>query len=486
MNRNDLYCCLNEIDDEILERSDVPNDGRIKIEKKTRITPLRKRLVALIAAILMILMAVGTAMAASSEFRELVFRFFHISEVETISESTVGSDISVENIFAEPNIRIGDVLQGKYVHTPVSTLAQDGVFLVCTDDVHTKQGGHYDAYYEKQGEFVKLEKHAFAQDYVLHGVTFRVQFDWAQHNGKAVITWIDENANYTIPNNAGDPSALLIQFIFASTNDSGDYIESYYPVLLNLCTGELTDVLSGTGAERLELIVNSAISEDLTKMLLCSVTKDGCTLYYVDITSKKMYSLYELSGEKVDSCTLIGNKLVCWSLTDGYYKAWSIDLTTLQRMELFDSVFNAAATPEADAGIVFMMGFDSWIHEGSMYTGSAFALEVDETQNVFVIDLATGQKAPIAGCTWTFDTQRIPSPDGSKLLLVECPDWQDYEYVGVLDFENLTFTEFSRENRQNEYLAYWFDDNTVVICGELTPESLCSDYYLYQIVHENE
>ena len=72
------------------------------------------------------------------------------------------------------------------------------------------------------------------------------------------------------------------------------------------------------------------------------------------------------------------------------------------------------------------------------------------------------------------------------MLLAECPDWQDYEYVGVLDFENMTFTEFSRENRQNEYLAYWFDENTVVICGELNPESLCSDYYLYQIIPETE
>ena len=133
-----------------------------------------------------------------------------------------------------------------------------------------------------------------------------------------------------------------------------------------------------------------------------------------------------------------------------------------------------------------MMGFDSWVHEGNMYAGSIFALEVDEAQNVFVIDLATGQKAPIAGYTWTSDTQRIPSQDGMKLLLAECPDWQDYEYVGVLDFENLTFTEFSRENRQNEHLAYWFNADTVVICGELNPESLCSDYYLYQLIPENE
>ena len=391
----------------------------------------RKTLI-LIAAVVMIMTATFTTVfAASPEFRELVFRFFHIEQEQIIPESTVSTELSVDEMFAEPSIHIGDVLQGKYVHTPVSTLAQDGGFLVCTDDVHTKQGSHYDAYYEKQGEFVKLEEHAFAQDYVLNGTTFHVKLDWAEYNGKTIVTWVDENTNTRIPGNAGDPSALLIQLVFTSTNDSGDYIESYYPVLLNLRTGELTDVLAGTGAAEFERIGNSAISEDHTKMLLCSVTKDGYSLHYVDLTSKKMHSLDELSGAKVDSCSLIENTLACWSLTDGYYKAWSIDLTTLQKTELFDSVFNAAATPEADAGIVFMMGFDSWVHEGNIYAGSIFALEVDETQNVFVIDLETGQKAPIAGYTWTSDTQRIPCPDGSKLLLGECPDWQDYEYVGA-------------------------------------------------------
>lgn len=472
--------------DKLLDAIGMLDDRHFETKAKGRIAPWRRRFIALIAAVLMVIMTVGTAMAVSPEFRELVFRFFHISGVQTIPESTVGSDISVDDMFVEPSISIGDVLQGKYVHTPVSTLAQDGIFLVCTDDVHTKQGSHYDAYYENQGEFTKLEEHTFSKEYVLRGTTFRVQFDWAEWGGKTIITWVDENTNSRIPGNTGDPSALLIQLIFASTNDNGEYIESYYPVLVNLHTGELTDVLAGTGAEKLEWIGNSAISEDLTKMLLCNTTKDGYTLYYVDLTSKQMYSLDDLSGEKVDSCSLIGNTLACWSLTDGYYKAWTIDLTTLQRTELFDSVFNAAATSEADAGIVFMMGFDSWVHEGNLYAGSAFALAVDEAQNVFVIDLATGQKAPIEGYTWTADTQRIPGPDGTKLLLAECPDWQDYEYVCVLDFENLTFTEFSRENRQNEYLAYWFDADTVVICGELTPESMCSDYYLYQIVSATE
>lgn len=470
MNRDVLLDAIGMVDDRFLSEDKLP------VKRHGR------KLTVLLAAVVALLAMTVTAMAVSEDFRERIFAFFHIEQKQIIPENTINTEVNAENMFAEPGIVIGDVIQGRYIHTPVSTLAEEGVFLVCTDDAHTKQGSYYDAYYENQGEFIKLDEHTFAQDYVLHGTTFRVEFDWAEHNGKTIVTWVDENTNTRIPGNAGDPSALLIQFVFASTNDSGDYIESYYPVLLNLRTGELTDVLAGTGAERLEWIGNSAISEDLTKMLLCSITKDGYSLHYVDLTSNKMHSLEELSGEKVESCSLIGNKLACWSLTDGYYKAWSIDLTTLQRTELFAPVFNAAATPEADAGIMFMMGFDNWVHEGNMYAGSIFALEVDEAQNVFVIDLATGQKVPIAGCIWTPDTQKIPSPDGTKLLLAEAPDGQEYKYVGVLDFDNLTFTEFSRENGQNEYLAYWFDENTVVICGELSPESMCSDYYLYQII----
>ncbi len=481
MNRNDLYISFNAVDNFILERSEALRGRRAEVRKRTRTVSWRKGLVALLVAILMVIFTIGTAVAVSPEIRELVFRFFRIEQVQTVPENNITYRQSAEDMLAEPSIDIGEVLRGQYVHTPVSSLAQDGVFLICTDHVHANRGSHYDAYFEEQGEFIKLEERTFAQDYTLRGQSFNVRFDWVEHNGKVIMTWVDEDAFFTVPGNAGDPSALQVQLIYAYTNDRGEYIESCYPVLLDLYTGKLTDVLAGTGAEDLEWIGNSAISGDLSKMLLCSVLNGSYSLYCVDLTSGQMYSLDELSEERVDSCSLIDGKLACWSLTGDCYRAWSIDLTTFERTELFDSVFSASAT-EAGAGIVFMMGFDSWVHEGNMYTGSAFALETDEAQNVRVIDLATGQKAPIEGFIWKDDARLIPCPDGKKLLIARCPDWQDYEYVGVLDFENLTYTEFSRENRQNERLAYWFDDNTVVICGELTPDSMCSDYYLYRIL----
>ena len=57
----------------------------------------------------------------------------------------------------------------------------------------------------------------------------------------------------------------------------------------------------------------------------------------------------------------------------------------------------------------------------------------------------------------------------------------DFEYVGVLNFDTMMFAEFSRENELDEYLAYWFDKDTVIICSDISSESLCSDYYLYRL-----
>lgn len=105
--------------DKLLDAIGMLDDRHFEFKKQNRVIPRRRRLAAFVAAILMLILSVGAAMAVSPEFRELVFRFFHIDQVQTIPESTVGSDISVDDMFVEPSISIGDVIQGTYVHTPV-------------------------------------------------------------------------------------------------------------------------------------------------------------------------------------------------------------------------------------------------------------------------------------------------------------------------------------------------------------------------------
>lgn len=467
--------------DKLLDAIGLLDDRFFERERKERVIPWRRRVAFLIAAVLMIMLSVGTAMAVSPEFRELAFQFFRFEQEQVIPDTTINTELSADDMFAEPSILIGDVLQGKYVHTPVAVNARNGIYLVCTDEVELRQGSHYDAYYEESGEFIQLEEHTFSRDYVLYGNEIHMEFDWVEHNGNISMTWVDEEAPFYKENLSGSASAALFGFQL-SWEENGQRGGTCYPVLLNLHTGELTDILAGTGADRMKSIDKFAISSDHTKMLLGQDTKEDYLLYYADLSQKQIYSVDELSGQHATACSLIGNTLACWNLTDGYYTAWKIDLNTFERTELFDSKFNAVETPEADAGIVFIEGFDGMNRWGNMYSGSCFALEVDEAQNVYVVDLAAGTKTQIEGYTWTLETQRTASADGTKLLLTGGHNGKSFGYVGVLDFANMTFAEFYRDNSRKEHTAYWFDNNTIVICSEVTYNSLCKDFYLYSLV----
>ena len=70
-----------------------------------------------------------------------------------------------------------------------------------------------------------------------------------------------------------------------------EYFTSY-PVLLDLHTGEMTDVLAGTQPG----IDYAAITPDQTKMLLRQTTQSGYKLFYADLVQHQLYDLDELSG----------------------------------------------------------------------------------------------------------------------------------------------------------------------------------------------
>ena len=212
--------------DNLLDAIGLLEDRHFEYDKKQTSTvsytaPSKRGLYVLIAAIIMSLALGVVAMAASPEFRELVFSFFHISQKQEIPENTLDTELSVDDMFVEQKITIGDLIEGKYVHTPVATQAEHGVFLACTDEIEAKQGSRYDAYYENNGEFIKLEEHRFSQDYILHGTAFHLEFDWAQHNGTAIITWVEANENFRMSGFAGDPSAVLFQFVFTAVRLPG-------------------------------------------------------------------------------------------------------------------------------------------------------------------------------------------------------------------------------------------------------------------------
>ena len=459
-----------------------------QIQGKTLLYTLAKRVAIFIGiAVLATTTTVTTAMAINEDFREtikeIIFDFLHIEEEEVVPQLPGKEEVTIDTMYVEPDRSIlGGIIEGRYVHTPVSGHAREGVYVICTDEIEMNQGSHYDAYYEENGEFIKLEEQTFRGDYSVLGQDFHLEFEWAVHNGQVAITYVGVEEDYRIPANPGEPDAMLIELLCSVKTETGEMVATAYPVLVNLETGELNDVLEGTGAEKLGNLCNQAVSEDGSKMLLA---QENGLLYCVDLITKKLHSVEELSGEQADACSLIGNTLSCWVLENGTFRAWAIDLVTLERKELFEGVPNRMG--ESGSGIVYLSGFDTVVHWGTMFTGSHFALKADATGNVTVIDLTTGEEIPIEGFIWPTDKYADvlweASPDGKRLLISGGEIGLKYEYIGVLDFEKLRYLEFARINSNEvyEWKPYWFDQDTVIIQATSKESYYVQDYYVYDI-----
>ena len=64
--------------DKLLDAIGMIDDRHFESKKNNRIVPWRRKVVVLIAAVLMLTLMIGTAMAVSPEFREMVLRYIRI------------------------------------------------------------------------------------------------------------------------------------------------------------------------------------------------------------------------------------------------------------------------------------------------------------------------------------------------------------------------------------------------------------------------
>ena len=473
MNSKQILFAMNNISSEYIlsaqkklayDRDDVPK-GQMQVKGHRTI----RRTLSLVAAVILILsVCFTTALAVSPEFREFVFAFFNIAEPEIIPENVPDEGAPNNMAVEEGRINIGGVIEGTYIHFPNMSALRNGIFTVCTDDVQMNSGSQYDAYYEKDGEFIRLEEKTFDQTYNLFGNEIHVTFDWVEHNGTVATTFVESEAPFVKFSGAGDVTSTLM---WLQIDPPGEEVFGYYPVLINIRTGELTDICAGLGVENLRQIRQAAISDDLTQMLI--VDWDG-NIYYADLGGRKLYTVDDLLGQKCAACALVDGILVAWSENYGTVTVRVFDPATWESRETY------SGQPD------FISGFDSTIHSSQMYRGTCFALEVDANQDVYVIDLLNGQRSIIDGFKWQQNsevfTECVPSADGKKLLIYSRGTTTYFESIGVLDFQNGTYIRFSRENvgNVNEHAAYWFDNDSVVIATSGDDDT--RQYYIYRIV----
>ncbi len=484
MNNEMLFKAVGEIDDIYI----LSAYRRLEAVKRKK----PRRLIVTLAAVLVLLMAAfTTGMALNEDFREFVFETLRITTPEQVPDfgsANTQSPVTTEKpLVSEPEkIDIGGVIEGRYIHAPMGGSARNGVFLVCTDEVEMNSGSHYDAYMERSGEFVKLEEYYFSHDYTILGNSFHVEFEWAKTDAGIAYTYIARDCPIRTYNFGGTSEAVLVYFNCQLPGEAG---WTNYPVLLNFETGEITDILAGTGAESLANMYSFVLSGDKSGLIICCWDlEDTEAFYYADLAGKRLLSIDELSGETPDECSLVGNTIVCWVLEgesgqtagSGCYRAWAIDLNTLSRREIFSDI------PANE--IVFIEGFDHMSHWGNMYPGSCFAVGIENGGSVCVYDLVTGEKTAVDGFVLPDNamfTDLVPSPDGKKLLIHSTNDPNYSQHIYVINMEDRSFVSFDRvnENAYDQHTIYWYDNEQIIICGETKTEDGLrhKDYYIYTL-----
>lgn len=539
MNSYLLLSAIGEIDDAYI-LSAQERMGLSPARPARRFHRFPRMLAALITALTLIFSTFTVAMAVSEDFREAVFAFLGIRQIIVIPE--YGSDpAAAPGRMSVEKAKFGDgsLIEGTCVHAPAGSHGRNGIFYICTDPVMTKSGGHFDACAEADGELIPLETRRFCRDYTVWGNDIHVEFEWAAHNGIcAILSTPSPDTSWETWSLAGPPEAVLMAFQ-CTIPETGE--STRYPVLVNWETGELTDILAGTGAEQLPHIQNAALSGDRSRLLLYTGDEE---LYYADLNAKQLHSVTALSGERPDQCTFAGNALACWVLEGdttvqekdtsfpetrsfGTYRIWTIGLDTLQRRDLFAALPATPATshrawtdffsphyfrqpdgeaaprypdaqgnyvltqPEPEpAGLHFLEGFDGASHYGNLYAGTCFALEVDENRAVYVIDLENGGKTRIEGCAWPevfYPHLAIqPSPDGRKLLIFGRYE-DNADHVGVLDFDKKCYLEFAYENLNDVSQSdiTWFDNDRIIVSASaIREDSGFRDYYIYKLLND--
>lgn len=374
----------------------------------------------------------------------------------------IGGELEVEHLY---------ICSELFPRTQTSYI-QGGVFLLGADPVMYRRGSHYDAYAVKDGAVEQLEEHSFVGDCTVLGQEIHLEFDWAEHNGEYIFSYFPAEPNHGWEQYLPDGSVLMR----LELGGHGPYLYESYPALLDLKTGELTDLLTGTEGEGLSRYRAGTLAGDRSGMLLCEHRADGYEIgqvYYLDLTDGKLYSLEELSGETVEGCVLLEDRLICWVLEEtGKHKVWTIDLNTMERGETISEGW-------------YLHGLRSDTESGDRVDGSRFSLRVNDQKDVVAVDFDSGEHWLVPGLDWSAipEDRMLLSPDGSKMLFYRNGDRERsvMEYLAVLDMERHVFFEFDRENEYGSGESVrWMTADSFAVVGGLEDGSE-SYYHIYSL-----
>ena len=209
-------------------------------ETPTRRRPLRRMLIAAAVAAALLLAAFTAAMAASEPFRSGVYRVFHIQTRERVPAPTkLPKD--AEKVVPLAHITLDNAAQiDRYsVQVPVRLLHDGSVY------APEKENGHIYRFHAGAVETIPTTHREIETTF--RGVTFEIAYDYARcADGYVLASWENPRMNE-------NPYGYASELTLADAQSGKAWLElpdwdadyALYPMLLDLESGTVTDVLDG-------------------------------------------------------------------------------------------------------------------------------------------------------------------------------------------------------------------------------------------------
>lgn len=453
MNAEMLLDAIGEIDEKYLQ-----------MEQKTAVVPWRRRAVALIAAVLLVMLCVGTAMALSPEFEQWVLSIFHLES----REKPPASGAQTNPADTGPGLRkIDEVdIDGK-VHAHYFTsggvvLVYEGGFYTCSYTAEGKAPEDAAFWQIQKDEIVKVEAKRAEFPLTHGGRTFQIVFDYAVLNGKLAVRLWHQGLNEDPVGNGwqlsaiGDRTDVLLMGIPALQNEH--YTFDYF--LLELEGLAYTPLLSGLDSAGLTTDY-CTVSEDLRYAILARTDMEsGMFGYWVA----------DLGARTLTSCDSLTGTEVTW--------AYFLDDATAIFYEERDGL-RSIASYAFPTGELKTVAWEIDAEQNFYQVGKRYFAVCREENSGMLVDLRTGDWLELSGLNWEKITFR-ESPDASAVFIgyrQKAGERQtSFSRVGILHVESGVAQMLTRDTQaESEYFLGWLDAHTVV----LSARDGANGYYVY-------
>ena len=324
--------------------------------------------------------------------------------------------------FAESAAEEGtDYTLERYEFTDGYYTFNNGALWKSLDAVPMNSGTHWGIYELSGGEAKQLEPRTFSADVELSGETKHVEFEWCDYLGRVNISYSDPSLEAEIYSNdfydCTPERMLLGLYDFA---DGGSLF--YYPVLANLETGEVSDVLAGKAPEH---IVSAQLTPDGDMVLGCQEDlQSPISWHYLDLETGEMEDITDIvpapDGQLASIyCTPLGGGVLAFYAAGEYPEGTSNYVELVYRTDINEGTL-ARIGREDD--------MDTDVYRGE--NCSRYVLMLHNT-DLSVADILTGEVSPVMALPGHFTV--CYSPDGTRALLM-LYEGTTYSGLKLVDF----------------------------------------------------